>query len=279
MRISHRSNAATGGASAHRGDAIDFVYLLEGEEGALDNYMLGLVSTEHYTTPRHRHNFEQVRIMIKGSFGFGPGKVQEEGSVGYFCEAMPYTQHGDSFTTTLLLQVAGPSGAGYMSNRQLRQGVAELQKIGTFADGVYTYVDAQGVKHNQDGYEAAWEHVNGRKIEYPEPQYDAPIICWPERFAWQPAEGQPGVRVRSLGQFNDRGLSLTQVRVEPGAEWTHKAGSRKYLLFFLKGEGKVGDERWGADSAIEVAKGETICLDCEEETLFYLIGLPRFDDA
>jgi hypothetical protein len=278
MRISHRSNAETGGASAHRGGGIDFVYLLEGREGALDNYMLGLVSTEHYTTPRHRHNFEQVRIMIKGSFGFGPGKVQEEGSVGYFCEGMPYTQHGESFSTTLLLQVAGPSGSGYMSNRQLRQGVAALQKIGSFSDGVYTYIDDAGVKHNQDGYEATWEHVHGRSISYPEPQYDAPIICWPDRFQWQPVDDKPGVMIRDLGRFNDRGLSICQIRVDAGQQWHYAAGPRTWLLFCLQGEGKVGDERWGKDSAIELLKGEEIELVCEEESLFYMIGLPRFDD-
>ncbi|MBL0923329.1 MAG: hypothetical protein IBJ12_02545 [Sphingomonadaceae bacterium] len=276
MRISHKSNAATGGASAHRGGGIDFVYLLEGEEGALDNYMLGLVSTESYTAPRHRHNFEQVRIMIKGEFGFGPGKVQDEGSVGYFCEGMPYTQRGDAFSTTLLLQVAGPSGSGYMSNRQLRQGVAELQKIGVFEDGVYSYVDENGVKHNQDGYEAAWEHINAREIVYPEPQYDAPIILRPDRFSWHAVEGQKGCSIRELGRFNDRGLSLAQVRVDAGNSWVHEAGERLWLLYFTEGEGTADGERWGAESAIELGKGEAIQLDCEEQALFYLIGLPQF---
>mgnify|MGYP003348597327 FL=1 len=45
-----------------RGGRIDFKTLLEGRPGALNNYQLLLADTDiSFKSPRHRHNFEQLR--------------------------------------------------------------------------------------------------------------------------------------------------------------------------------------------------------------------------
>ena len=173
-------------------------------------------------TGHHRHNFDQVRIVLEGSFGFGPGPgpglVQHAGSVGYFCEGTHYTQQGEGRSLTLLLQVGGPSGAGFMSRRQLRQGIATLRDKGEFHEGMFTWYDAQGIKHDKDSYEAVWEHVHRRPIQYAKPQYSAPVLMDPERFAWVPMPGREGIWLRTLGRFSERGLAITQLRLAAGAE-------------------------------------------------------------
>lgn len=71
-------------AQPHRSGGVSFRHLLAGEEDSLDNYSLSLVDVaELYEAPRHRHNFEQVRVILKGSFGFGPAAVQ--GSTRFQC--------------------------------------------------------------------------------------------------------------------------------------------------------------------------------------------------
>ena len=68
--------------------------------------------------------------MLSGSFQWEENSAQEEGSVGYFTEGTPYKQKGINDSRTLILQVAGASGSGYMSYAQLQSAIAELQKDG-----------------------------------------------------------------------------------------------------------------------------------------------------
>jgi hypothetical protein len=247
-------------AQPHRAGGIAFRHLLAGVEGAPDNYSLTLVDVaERYTAPRHRHNFEQVRLMLAGRFGFGPGAVQEPGTIGYFCEGMPYTQHGDGASTTLLLQCGGASGAGYMGFEALQRGIHELSARGRFADGVYTHLDAAGKKHNQDGYEAVWEHVHGRTLRYPRPRYQAPVILHPEHFAWLP--WLPGVRLKRLGAFNERGLGLALWHLAPGAAVQLQPAERTELLYVRDGEVVLpAAGPLPAGSALEVLRGQSLQL-------------------
>lgn len=280
MRIGHRSNAKEAGAAPHRRGGIHFTYLLDGEPEALDNYSLSIVQfVEEYSTPRHRHNFEQVRVMLEGEFSYAPGAVQKEGSVGYFCEGGYYTQKGLGPSRTLLLQVAGPSGDGYMSHDTLRGGGAELDRIGSFDDGVYSWTDEQGCKHNKDGYEAVWEHVNGRPLRYVGARYTDPVIMHPEAFEFLEVQGADGAETRLLGKFQERGLTITQLRLKGGACFPAGDGERVWVYFAVAGEGRANGEPWGAESAIHVDPGEEITFEAETDSLFYAFGLPAFADA
>jgi hypothetical protein len=240
----------------HRGGGVSFRHLLAGDEGTPDNYSLTLVQVEQrYETPRHRHNFEQVRVMLEGRFGFGPGAMQEAGSVGYFCEGTPYTQRGEGPSLTLLLQCGGASGAGYMGFDALQRGIRQLATRGRFADGVFTWFDASGKKHNQDGYEAVWEHVNSRRLAYPKPRYQAPVILWPEHFGWLPAA--PGVALKRLGLFNERGLGVALWRFDPGALLALQPAERRELLYVQHGSLEPGLPE---GSAIDVPCGDAPVL-------------------
>lgn len=263
---------------AYAGHGVAFHDLLCGVEGAPDNHSLQLVEVSGgYTAARHRHNFEQVRVVLEGSFGFGPGLVQQPGSVGYFCEGTCYSQEGSGRSLTLLLQLGGPSGSGYLSRRQLCEGVAALRSRGEFSDNHFTWYDAQGMRYQKERYEAVWEHVNGRPIQYARPQYAAPVLIEPDRFAWVPATGRDGVWLRTLGRFNDRGLALTQLKIDAGMSLELPRGEQVLLLFCAQGGGVVEGRNYSRLTALRVEVGETPRIRAARDSLFYGFELPRFD--
>ena len=74
-----------GAVSGHRSGGIDFKRLIQGDEGAPDNFEFSFVRTAgDYYTPRHRHNFDQLRFCLEGSMNFAPGKDFKAGAVGIF---------------------------------------------------------------------------------------------------------------------------------------------------------------------------------------------------
>ena len=260
------------------GASVIYNDLLVGREGRRDNFSLQLVEVNGgYTTARHRHNFDEVRVMLEGSFSFGPGLVQQPGSVGYFCEGTWYQQEGTGRSLTLLLQVGGPSGNGFMSRRQLTEGVMALRHRGEFRERVFTWYDALGIKHDKDRYEAVWEHVHRRPIHYPAPQYAAPVLMDPERFAWRPMPGRDGVALRSLGRFSEHGLGITQLRIDAGADLVLPRGEQVLLLFCAQGSGFVEGRGYERQSTLRVEIGEGPRLRATRDSVFYGFELPRFD--
>jgi hypothetical protein len=258
-----------------RGGNIAFRDLMTGTPGTPGNYGLQMVVIEdEYHTPQHRHNFEQVRVMLEGSFGFGPGLVQQEGSVGYFCEGTYYTQKGDGHSITLLLQIGGPSGQGFMTRADLRQGIDDLSQRGIFNDGVFTWLDDAGKKHNQDSYEAVWEHVNKRPMQYAKPQYLGPVLMEPARFAWRHV--QPGVRQKKLGRFNDLGLTLSMLQLDAHATYTPDTSAQPQLMFCIQGQGQIEGQSYDGWSSAELAQGESVGLYARAASEFFVFGLPQF---
>ena len=261
-----------------RGGNIGFRDLMTGQAATPGNYGLQLVHIEdEYHTPQHRHNFEQIRIMLEGSFSFGKGLIQHEGSIGYFCEGTHYTQKGEGRSVTLLLQIGGPSQQGFMSRAQLRTGIDQLSERGKFEDGVFTWIDEAGKKHNQDSYEAVWEHVHGTSIVYPKPQYLAPVILEPSRFTWRKLSA--GVYNKALGTFNGYGLKLSQLQLEAGAQLTLDTSARAQLLFCKIGEGNLEHETYGPWSSAEIAVGESISVVAKSKSEFYVFDLPNFPSS
>ena len=96
----------------HREGNIEFKYLLTGEAGSPRNYELSIVRTQdHFESPAHRHNFDQIRYVLSGAFGEKGPLELKPGEVGYYPEGTPYRiSSGNS--EVLLLQFGGASGAG-----------------------------------------------------------------------------------------------------------------------------------------------------------------------
>jgi len=276
MQFARYETARTAGSKAHRPTGIGFHYMLEGTEFALDNYQLSIVDAEDYHAPRHRHNFEQIRILLEGEFGFDAGLTQRAGSVGYFCEGTYYTQDARGKSRTLLLQVAGPSGQSYMSEPQMNAGTEALIGRGEFRDGIYTWYDANDKKHNADGYEAIWEQVFGKPVRYPKPHYDGPVLFRPERFEYLPHKSAQGVAVRHLGTFNERRLGLEMLTLDAGACIDIGDDDRTLLAYSLAGAWDADGHEGGAAAAFEVLKGTRVRLSARVPSEFYVFALPAF---
>ena len=69
-----------------------------------------------WTTPRHRHNFDQIRYVMKGIYPYAKGKSMSEGTVAYFPESVHYgPQDRPEGLEMMVCQFGGASGSGFVS--------------------------------------------------------------------------------------------------------------------------------------------------------------------
>lgn len=264
------------GAGAREGN-VKITYLAKGRPGSPNNYSAFITDTEAWTTPRHKHNFDQMKICLRGGTDYGSGVKTPNGSVLYSPEGVPYgPQSRESGTLQLTVQYGGSSGYGYVGNAERRAAQAELVKTGVFKDGIYTWHDKDGKKHNQDAFEACWEKVLGKPVEYPKPRYNEMIVMNPENYAWV-NEGAPGVDFKWLGTFTERGTRVGIIRVNPGA--TLKAGLHRApeILFVLKGNVTRGSDAFGQHTAfgLETMEGP-VPITATEPTELWCLQMPVF---
>ena len=261
-----------------RGGIFRYYELLSGSDGAPDNFYLQLsVLSGDFVSPRHRHNFDQVRFQLEGSFDFAADGRMDPGSIAYFPEGTRYGPQKalSPSSATLVLQFGGASGNGYMSEAQFQQGLAEMkQGPGTFANGIYTQEKPGGGKINQDAYEAVWEHVNGRELAYPKERYSQAVFMEPANFDWLP--GAPGLASKLMGVFSERGSRLHFHRMDAGSRMALEDGS---LYFVCAGAGEVAGKHYSPRTTIHVEHGERADLRAADATEVLQIGLPRFATA
>ena len=150
--------------------------------------------------------------------------------------------------------------------------------MGSFEDGLYVYQNEAGKRRTIDGYQAAWEKTFGRKLEYPQPRFNAPVVLQPDKFSWIQDVDNPLVEKRMLGVFNERGLTVTQVRLSSGAELAVDGAQRPWLAYVLSGTGNAAGENWSQGSAVHIDRNENVTLRAADKSELYLFGLPTFDD-
>ena len=78
-----------------------------------------------YYTPRHRHNFDQIRMVMEGKFAYAGRKTMRQGSIGYFPEG---TYYGPQNLHEVLERTTWHIG------QHTRQWVMLLDKAGIAAD-------------------------------------------------------------------------------------------------------------------------------------------------
>jgi hypothetical protein len=279
MHVAHGSRMTFGPISGHRSGGIDFKRLIQGTPGAPDNFELSLVRTAgDYYTPRHRHNFDQVRFCLEGAMNYAPGKNLQGGEVGYFPEGTHYgPQQDTAVSVALVLQMGGASGYGFMSYDQLNAGYQQLCDYGNFQRGVFTRTTADGRTVRKDGYEAVWEHVMRREVRYPAPRFDEPVVMFPDNFNWIGLDG--GIEVKRLGAFGERGLELSFLRGPRGAKHVVDNPATRELLFVVNGalRASTSDDPIDAHSALRLEGTDSgMMLEVDEEALMFAIRLPLF---
>ena len=256
--------------------------LLTGKEDAPNNYRFGYGTGEaggNWTTPRHHHNFEQIRHPVAGDYVIAKDEVLPAGWVGYFPESAYYgPQTLKDNLDMYVMQFGGPSGNGFASVRQRRKGYDDLlAKGGKFEGGVYTWTDEKGVKHNQDAFEATWEQMYGRKVEYPVGRYRDLVIMNPAAFSWVKDDDAPGVTRKILGTFTERQIRIGFMRLDKGATLTFGTEKSPEALAVKEGAMTYQGETYPRLSAFGTeADDQPIKLTAKEETELFYIKLPTF---
>ena len=202
----------------HRVGSFRYKQLGEGTLGTPGNYNLRLVWSEtDFFSPRHMHNFDQVRVQMQGTFYFDADGTMKPGVAAYFPEGTPYgPQTSQQDTVQLVMQLGGPSGAGYLGEAQRIASVAALAETGEFRDGKY-FAPGKAGTGGTDAFQAAWEHAQGRKMVYPPMRLQKPLFTNPESFDWVAVPGTTGAERKQLWRFGAHSVGLDMVRLGAGA--------------------------------------------------------------
>jgi hypothetical protein len=245
-----------------------------------------ILHSRGYGTPRHRHTFDQFRYTLAGVRQQDDGDILA-GQCGYFPEGVPYgPQHQDEEEVGLILQFEGPSGIPYITHTDLDAARQRLiAEGGTFAKGVYTRVLADGTKINRDSHAACFEAVTGRKLEYPEPRFSAPLIMKPEKCRWVADRRHPGIEHKHLGTFGERRSGVQLTRLQPRA--TIPAGRQEdaEIRYLIDGSIRYRGATWQGGTSAELGTymyippdADVKEIDSESGGTFFRIVLPMIAD-
>ena len=261
--------------------SIWFKHLLKGEAESPDNFMYILGRQDgDFLMPRHRHNFDQIRLPIRGDMNLGRGLVLREGEVGYFAEGLAYGPQDDPLGNAkpgeriqLVLQFGGASSYGFMSIEQRRKARDELAMVGTF-EGPY-YYRADGKR--EWGLNSIWEHVFGSKLKYPRSRYKEVVIADPASFHWLPVRGVRGVFRKFMGAFSERAVSIEMFKMARAATWSSTDTVARRLIVVLSGSGTAAGEPLSYLTAIQADAGESLEISASTETELFVVGLPKVE--
>lgn len=283
MIISHPSSAPDyfSNAGVIRSGALDIKVLAVGKEGTLGAYRVGLEETpdEGWTTPRHRHNLDQLRLQLEGDMIYAHNKTLKQGMVAYFPESIHYgPQQRLPHSLTLNIQFSGASRNGFMTPKQRGEGHQRLSEKGTFGkNGIYSWVDEGGKNHNQDAYEAIWEEINGRKLIYAAPRYESIVRMYPDHFEWTELSQSPGVAQKLVGVFTENDLRVSFVKITPGVSFSVLERGAPQLIFVLSGSVLFDGTAYGQYTAFGIEDEDCPCeFGAETESVVYFVQLPVF---
>lgn len=232
--------------SDHRTPGIWIKQLLERGGDSQFEFNLVKFGGSEFHAPRHRHNFDQIRIGLDGVTKYGTRERLSARTIGYFPEGTWYGPTTvEEPTVQAILQLDGPGRLGYINYIAHDRAVAALKERGEFRDGFY-YPNDGGPR--VDGYQAGWEEAVGRPMVYPEPRFEFPIYMSIDAFRWLDTP-TPGMRRKTLGVFGERGTALEMVSLDRDVSVEIGGDERTVVAFVYSGavesaQGAVG--MWGA---------------------------------
>jgi len=185
------------------------------------------------SVPRHRHTFEQVYFHIAGQQTMG-GRTRPPGTFAYHPESVhygPVSNDGSGEQLEMIVcQFPGPSGGLFGSNEDVGRAMKAMREQGASVErGLVVWPDGR----KQDSTEAAFEYLMGDSLAYAPPVYDEPLVVHAPSIAWRPSA--PGVSVKRLGAFGDRGPIASIIRLDPGASTTAGTTDWAEMRFVYQG--------------------------------------------
>lgn len=281
MRITHFATAPTPAAQSQRGGMARVKALMHGAGNGETEFEM------HYVTyagpgnhsPRHNHNFDQFRYVIKGRFEHGErNQSVPEGCLGFITSGCTYGPFSnDPSSIFMVLQLAGPGGEGYSQNEANTKAIDELSKRGEFQSGSYIYTGDDGKVHKKDGWRAVYEQARGRPFKAPKARYTDVLVMDPAAYDWVPL--MPGVSEKLLGIFNERGTCAWMLHLDPGAKYERLPGVREEVMFVLAGHVAVSDDECVQYDACYFQRGDSASFTAVAETTILGIGFPAFVPA
>lgn len=279
MRIAEIAQAGSGTVGAMRDGILRQQFLLTGNDDSPNNYNLNIGRTGDggWGTPRHRHTFDQIRYVLEGNYSLSPKMEMTEGTIAYFPESVHYgPQERPEGVEMMVCQFGGASGNGFLSIARREAANEALKKKGEFKNGIFTYVDANGQKHNVDGSVACVEEALGKRLEFAKPRYSDVVLMDPANYDWIPTKTE-GVFKKLMGVFTERELRIEFVRIEAGATFDTGLRESIQLLFQSKGTVKVNGQSYGRKTAYELLPNdEPLKIAALEDTLILSITMPKF---
>jgi len=250
-----------------------------GLAGVTMEYSLSVVP-DGYFTPRHRHNFDQIRYTLSGIQSTGLGDLAA-GEVGYFPEGSYYgPQKQEGECECLVLQFQGASGERLLSNEEMNATYDKLIKAGgKFENGVYKGFKPDGTPKNRDSYEAIWEEHEGRDLAFPPPRYRDPVMMLAKNYRYWPDRRRAGVEVKHLGTFSEARTGIGFLRLAPGAVLAEGEQEDAELRYCTAGAFDYDGKTWGRGAYMFVPNGaHTGDLRATAATEFFVIALPMLAD-
>jgi len=249
--------------------------LATGVPGVTAEFSLSIVP-EGYFTPRHRHNFDQIRYTLTGVQSTGHGDLGP-GEIGYFPEGAyygPQQQKGEC--TTLVLQFQGASGEHLLSNEEMNATYEKMRAAGAvFENGIYRGQTAEGRRKNKDSYVAIWEEHEAKKLTFPPARYRTPVMMQPQHYRWVADRARPGIEEKHLGTFTELRTGIGFFRMRPGSHLpaaTHKDAELRYCV---EGGFAYGGRSWTEGAYLYLPPGSsTEAFASRDGATFFVISLP-----
>lgn len=234
-------------------------YIREGEVLPGQSYYIRLTKftseSGPFTAPRHKHDFDQIRLCLAGSQSFGDGFVSTAGCVGYFPAGTSYGPEYIEDAEMLLIQW----GPKFVSKSDNDAAIARLQERGEFKDGLYEFKDDDGSLQKLDSIRAIWEEVYGRPIEVPPKRYAQMVLMDTNEFAWTRDAAGDSLEFKHVARFGEDDLGIDAIR------WVGDAslalpGDRTELLFVTSGVLEVSGVQYGPRTAVfsDFAEDDTV---------------------
>jgi quercetin dioxygenase-like cupin family protein len=257
----------------HRGPGLKMKSLAFRGDGRGNNLWLSLSEMEDgWYSPRHRHNFDQIRYVLAGETGFTKWDLHA-GECAYFPAGVSYgpqEQHGSALLFTL--QFPGADGQYYLTPEQVEETVARLRSSDpTFGqDGQGT--DREGRK--RDSYEIVWETHQRAPVSYPPGGYDSPVLF--DRSEPLADDHVAGGDVTLIGAVESNGLQVLRVRSAGSLRIVPCAPTRTEFWILEEGAVWVGARELRPLSVIQLQAGAPACdVTVREAVRFTVLRLPE----
>lgn len=263
-------------ASSHRTPGIEIKPLLQRHgEGRSFEFNIVRFGGEDFWSPRHRHNFDQIRIGLEGVTHYGPHKSLPARTVGYYPEGTHYGPLSVSGGPSVqaIMQFDGAGRGGYVNYVDLDRATERLKSRGEFKKGFFHPADGGKAV---DGYQASWELATGRSMVYPAPRFDEAVYMHIDAFAWVGPAGR--VRRKHLGSFGERGLRIESLLVPAGQGFELGQPGRTTIGLVVTGEVIARGAAAGRCGALMAEEEALLGEGVADSSELIVITLPAFDD-